>query len=167
MLHLRYSLCIMDEKRELLRHTLATVAYRAARALAGAPDDFAAFTGAGGRLPAEILAHMSDLFDWALSIAQGHQRWHNSVALPWPEEQARFFATLRAFDDLLASEEPIHAPVERLFQGPVADALTHVGQLAMLRRIAGSPAIGENFFVAAIAVGQVDQDQLEPEEPFR
>jgi hypothetical protein len=157
----------MDEKRELLRHTLATVAYRAARALAGAPDSFVTFTGAGGRQPAEILAHMGDLFDWALSISEGHQRWHNSTPLSWDDEQARFFAALRAFDDFLASEEPIHAPVERLFQGPVADALTHVGQLAMMRRMAGSPARGENFFVAAIAVGQVDQEQLEPEEPFR
>jgi len=157
----------MDQKRELLRHTLATVAYRAARALAGAPDDFATFTGAGGRQPVEILAHMGDLFDWALSISKGHQRWHNSHPLAWPEEQVRLFAALRAFDDALASDEPIHAPVERLFQGPVADALTHVGQLAMMRRMAGSPAIGENFFVAAINAGQVDQDQLEPEEPFR
>jgi hypothetical protein len=156
----------MDEKRELLRHTLAALAYRAARALAGAPDEFGGFEGAG-RKPVEILAHMGDLFDWALSIAQGHQRWHNAQPLPWAEEQRRFFAALRAFDDLLAGEGPIHAPVERLFQGPVADALTHVGQLAMLRRLAGSPIRGENFYVASIAVGQVDQDQLEPEEPFR
>jgi hypothetical protein len=164
---LRYSFPIMDEKRDLLRHTLATVAYRAARALAGAPDSFAAYTGAGGRQPAEILAHMGDLFDWALSICQGHQRWHNSTPLPWAEEQARFFAALGAFDAVLASHEPIHAHVDRLFQGPVADALTHVGQLAMLRRMAGSPARGENFFVAAIAVGQVEQEQPEPEGPFR
>jgi hypothetical protein len=156
----------MEEKRELLRHTLATLAYRAARALAGAPDDFAEFDGAG-RKPVQILSHMGDLFDWALSIVQGHQRWHNATPLPWPEEQMRFFAALKAFDDFLASDQHLHAPVDRLFQGPVADALTHTGQLAMLRRLAGSPIRGENFYVAPIAVGQVEQDQLEPEEPFR
>ncbi len=156
----------MDEKRELLRHALATVAYRAARALAGAPEGFANFAGAGRR-PAEILAHMGDLIDWARTTAQGHMHWHASQPLPWAQEQERFFASLRALDSLLASREPIHAPVERLLQGPVADALTHVGQLAMLRRLAGSPTRGENFYVAAISAGQVDAEQLEPIEPFR
>jgi hypothetical protein len=156
----------MDEKRELLRHTLATVAYRAARALDGAPEDFGDFAGAG-RKPVEILAHMGDLFDWALSAVEGQQRWHNSTPLPWAEEQARFFATLRAFDDALAADEPIHAPVDRLMQGPVADALTHVGQLAMIRRLAGSATRGENFYIAAIAVGRVEAEQPEPIQPFR
>lgn len=157
----------MDEKRELLRHALATLAYRTARALAGASDNFAFFAGAGGRQPVEILAHMGDLFDWALTAAQGHMLWHTSQPLPWEQEQQRFFASLRALDTVLAANEPIHAPVERLLQGPVADALTHVGQLAMLRRMAGSAARGENFYVAAISAGQVDAEQLEPIEPFR
>ena len=148
----------MDEKRNLLRHTLATLAYRATRALDGAPESFAEFDGAGRR-PVQIVAHMGDLFDWALSIVSGNQRWHNSQPLPWPEEQQRFFASLQAFDAFLASPEPLHAPVERLYQGPVADALTHVGQLAMLRRLAGSPTKGENFYVAAVSLGQVGNDQ--------
>jgi hypothetical protein len=87
----------MDEKRELLRHTLATVAYRAARCLVGAPDDFADFDGAG-REPARILAHMGDLFDWALSAVRGNERWHNSTPLPWNAEKERFFSTLQAFE---------------------------------------------------------------------
>jgi hypothetical protein len=156
----------MDEKRELLRHTVASLAYRAARALTGAPDSFAAFDGAG-RQPAQILAHMGDLFDWALSIARGQQRWHNSEPLAWPAETRRFFAALRAFDDYLASDETLHAPAERLFQGPVADALTHVGQLAMLRRLAGCAACGENFYVATITAGRVEEEQSEPVQPFR
>jgi len=156
----------MDEKRELLRHALATIAYRAARALAGAPAEFDHFAGAG-RQPIEILAHMGDLIDWSRTAAQGHMHWHTSQPLPWPQEQERFFASLRAFDSLLASGEAIHAPAERLLQGPIADALTHVGQLAMLRRLAGSPTRGENFYVAAISAGQVDAEQLEPIEPFR
>jgi hypothetical protein len=156
----------MDEKRELLRHTLAALAYRAARALEGSPDSFAGFDGAG-RKPEQILAHMGDLFDWALSMAEGNQRWHNSEPLPWAEEQQRFFAALKAFDVFLASAAPLQAPVERLFQGPVADALTHVGQLAMLRRLAGSPTCGENFYVAEIAAGQVGAEQPPAVKPFK
>jgi hypothetical protein len=155
----------MDEKRELLRHTLATLAYRASRALENAPDHFAAYNGAG-RLPVEILAHMGDLFDWALSIAVGSGQWHNTQPRAWIEEQNRFFSSLKTFDAFLASDAPLHAPVERLMQGPVADALTHVGQLAMLRRLSGSPSRGENFYVAEIAVGQVDAVQPAPVQTF-
>ena len=156
----------MDEKRELLRHTLATVAYRANRAIEGTHEEFAAFTGTGGRPPGQLVAHMGDLFDWALSIAQGRQRWHTSEALAWTEERKRFFASLKAFDDYLASDEPVHGSLERLFQGPIADALTHVGQLAMMRRMAGSPGRGENLHAADIAVGRVGHDQAEPVQPF-
>jgi hypothetical protein len=110
---------------------------------------------------------MGDLFDWALSMATGNPSWHDSKPLAWADEKRRFFASLRAFDEYLSSAEPLLAPVERLFQGPVADALTHVGQLAMLRRLAGCPARGENFFVAAIAAGQVGADQPAAVKPFR
>jgi hypothetical protein len=156
----------MNEKRKLLRHTLSSLAYRATRALEDAPDSFANFDGCGRR-PVQILAHMGDLFDWALSAAQGRERWHNSTPLPWPEEKARFFSALRAFDDYLASDAPLHAAPEPLFQGPIADALTHVGQLAMQRRLSGSPTRGENFFVASICVGQISEEQSEPVQPFR
>jgi hypothetical protein len=154
----------MEDSRELLRHTLATLAYRATRALDGAPDEFAAFAGAG-RSPSEILAHMGDLFDWALSIVAGKQTWHNSKPLAWAAEKQRFFAVLQAFDAYLASGEPLEAPVDRLFQGPVADALTHVGQLAMMRRLAGCKIPGENYYVAAIAIGQL-AEQPEPVQKF-
>src|SRR6476646_1053925 len=156
----------MDDKRQLLRHTVATPAYRAARAVDGAPDEFAAFSGAG-RQPGQILAHMGDLFDWALSAVQGSERWHTSTSLPWSAEKQRFFATLKAFDDYLASNEPLHAAAEPLFQGPIADALTHVGQIAMLRRLAGVPARSENFFVATIAAGQVTPEQPAAVQPLR
>ena len=156
----------MDEKRELLRHTLATVAYRAARALEGAPDHFAGFDGAG-RMPVQILAHMGDLFDWALSTAIGQERWQASQPRAWAEEQCRFFQSLQTLDAFLASDAPLRAPVERLFQGPVADALTHVGQLAMLRRLSGSPAHGENFFAADVKAGQVGAVQPAAVKPFK
>ena len=155
----------MDEKRELLRHTVATLAYRAARALDGAPDEFAGFNEAG-RTPAEILAHMGDLFDWALSIAQGREAWHNSTTLSWPEEKQRFFAALEAFDHALALPEPVHGDLERLFQGPIADALTHTGQLAMMRRLAGCKIPGENYYVADIEAGHAGMHQPAPVKTF-
>jgi hypothetical protein len=156
----------MDEKRELLRHVLATVAYRAARALNGAPESFADFDGAG-RKPVEILAHMGDLFDWALSMAEGNQRWAPVPPRGWAEEKPRFFAAVAAFDAYLASDRPMHAPLERLLQGPVADALTHVGQLAMMRRLAGCATRGENYYVAEVAVGQVGAEQPAAVKPFK
>jgi hypothetical protein len=155
----------MDEKREFLRHTLATVAYRAARALEGAPDHFAGFSAAG-RMPVQILAHMGDLFDWALSAAVGHEQWQTAQPRAWKEEKQRFFSSLQALDSYLASDSPLQAPVERLLQGPVADALSHVGQLAMLRRLSGSPTRGENFYVANVRAGQVGADQPPAVQPF-
>jgi hypothetical protein len=154
-----------DPKRELLRHTLATVAYRAGKTLRGATPEFAEFQGAG-RTPLQILAHMGDLFDWALSTARGRETWRDSSALPWDREVERFFAALAAFDAYLASDEPIRAPIEKLFQGPIADALTHTGQLAMLRRLAGCPMRGENYFVAEIATGRVGTEQTAPSKEF-
>jgi hypothetical protein len=156
----------MDEKRELLRHTLAALAYRAARALDGAPDSFAGFAGAG-RMPVQILAHMGDLFDWALTAAVGKEQWNARRPSQWKQEKQRFFESLGAFDAFLASGGEVKAPIERLLQGPVADALTHVGQLAMMRRLSGSPIHGENFYLAAVAVGQVRAAQPAPVQPFK
>ena len=157
----------LDPVRQLLRHTLATVAYRGGKALRGAPDHFATFhIGDKTRTPAQILAHMGDVFDWALSIAQGREAWRNSTPLPWNAEVDRFFATLQKFDDYLASPAPLNGSAEGLFQGPVADALSHIGQIAMLRRLAGSPILGENYFRAGIAAGRVGLDQAAPGREF-
>ena len=156
-----------QSSRQLLRHTLATLAYRAGKAMRGSPESFAAFsTGEKGRTPANIVAHMGDLFDWALSIAQGQQAWHDSKPQPWEQEVERFFRCLQAFDDFLASDAPLAAPAEKLFQGPIADALTHTGQLAMLRRMAGCPMKGENYYRAEITVGRVGQEQAAPVREF-
>src|ERR1051326_6652965 len=151
--------------RAFLRHTLATLAYRGGKAVRGAPDSFAGFEGAG-RTPAQILAHIGDLFDWALSIARGTQKWNDSQPLPWPQEVERFHRTLGAFDEYLASGATLHASAGQLFQGPIADALTHVGQIAMLRRMAGCKITGENYFVADIAAGRVGADQAAPRKQF-
>src|SRR2546423_2882788 len=120
--------------RELLRHTLATVAYRAGKALRGAPESFAAYKGSpDGRTPAQILAHMGDLYDWVLSLCKGKQAWHDSTPLPWPQEVKRFFKALQAVEDYLASDQPLGCPAEKLFQGGIADSVTHIGQINMFR----------------------------------
>ena len=154
-----------DPKRELLRHTLATLAYRGAKTIRDTPATFADFSGEG-RTPAQILAHLGDLLDWALSMADGTRKWNESKPLPWDQEGGRFFAALKKFDDYVASEEPLQAPVEKLFQGPVADALTHVGQLAMMRRLAGCPIKAENYYAAAVEIGRVGTDQVPPKRTF-
>ena len=156
-----------DPGRQILRHTVATVAYRGGKTLRDTPPHFSSFhIGDNTRTPAQILAHMGDLFDWALSMAQGNQTWHDSNPLPWNAEVDRFFAAVKKFDDYLASAEPLHASAEGLFQGPVADALTHVGQIAMLRRLAGSPIKGENYYRADIAAGHVGLEQSAPRREF-
>jgi hypothetical protein len=156
-----------DSVRALLRHTVATVAYRGGKAIRNAPAGFEDYrAAAGSRTAGQILAHIGDLFDWALSLAQGQQVWHDSTPLGWEAGVARFFTALQRFDDRLASGEALGNTADRLFQGPVADALTHVGQLTMLRRLAGSPVRGENYFTADITAGRVSADQSAPTVEF-
>jgi hypothetical protein len=148
----------------MLRHTLATLAYRAAKALRDAPPEFAAFRCAGGsRSAGEILAHMGDLMDWGASIARGQQAWTNAPVQAWASDVERFFRAVKTFDEALASMAPDASLEEKLFQGPIADALQHTGQLTMMRRLAGAPVRGENYFVAPIAIGRVGPGQ----EPAR
>jgi hypothetical protein len=153
--------------RELLRHTIATLAYRGGKAIRGAPDGFADFKASEKtRTPGQILAHLSDLIDWALSIAKGKQEWHDSPPTSWDEGAKRFFAALKSFDDYLASDAPLDASADKLFQGAIADAFTHVGQIAMLRGIAGSSIRAENYFKAEIMVGRVGAEQTPPQREF-
>jgi hypothetical protein len=156
-----------DPKRELLRHTVATLAYRGGKAVRETDDSFASFKASETtRTPAQILAHIGDLFDWALSIAKGSETWNNSEPLEWTKEIDRFHSALQSFDDYLAADSDLSATCERLFQGPVADALTHVGQLTMLRRISGAPMKGENYSRAKIEAGRVCANQEKPKREF-
>src|SRR6266852_9636806 len=156
-----------DQKREMLRHTVATLAYRGAKAVRGAPETFASFHASETtRTPAQILAHVGDLLDWALSIAKRAETWNNSEPLSWSQEVDRFHSALGNFDDYLSSDSDLAASCERLFQGPIADALTHVGQLTMLRRIAGEPIKGENYSRAKIESGRVGAEQAAPKREF-
>jgi hypothetical protein len=157
----------MTDSRTFLRHALATLAYRGAKAIRNAGPNFADDgLPETTRTPAKILAHIGDLMDWGLAMADGRREWKDSLPLPWEKECERFFAALKKFDDYLASEKPLEVPIEKLFQGPIADALTHVGQIAMLRRMAGVPMKGENYFVAEITVGRVGADQAAPRKEF-
>ena len=156
-----------DQKRQMLRHTVATLAYRGAKAVRGAPESFASFKSSETtRTPAQILAHIGDLLDWALSIAKGAEAWNNSEPLEWNEEISRFHNALENFDNYLASDAELSGTCERLFQGAIADALTHVGQLTILRRMAGTPIKGENYSRAKIEAGRVGAEQETPKREF-
>lgn len=156
-----------EATRQMLRHTLAALAYRGGKVLRDVPPGFGAFfPNEGTRTPSQILAHLGDLLDWALAVAKGQPHWHDSEPLPWERGVARFFEALAEFDAFLASDQRLAVPPEKLFQGPVADALTHVGQIAILRRMAGVPVRGENYFLADIVVGTVGPEQAPPRREF-
>jgi hypothetical protein len=145
-----------DSAKDLFRHTLAALSYRGGKAFRGAPENFSDFRiGPDGRTAGKILAHIGDLLDWALIMAKDKHVWHESAPQTWDRDVERFFTALRAFDDFIASDAPLQAPLDKLFQGPVADALTHVGQIAMLRRLAEAPLKAENYFNADIAIGAI------------
>jgi hypothetical protein len=157
----------MDEKRALLRHTVATVAYRGGKAVRGVPASFASYSGDNSsRTAAKILAHVGDLYDWALSQAKGAEAWHDSTPLEWDREVDRFFMTLQQFDAYLASEAPLAVSHEKLFQGAIADSLAHIGQLAMLRRLGGAKMKSENYSKADIVAGRVGVEQKPPKREF-
>lgn len=155
-------------ERALLRHMLATVAYRAEKVVRGAPPEFQALrVEASLRTPLEILAHMGDLFDWALTMAQDRTVWKDATPLAWDLEVARFFDALTTFDLFLASAAPVKSEaIARLVQGPAADALTHIGQLAMLRRLVGKPIRGESYARAEISAGRTGLSQAPAKYEF-
>jgi hypothetical protein len=148
----------IDAKREVLRHVLATVAYRGGIAVSDATEEFAAFRAAEGvRAPGEILAHIGDLLEGSLHLLKGEMVYLASSPLPWGEEVSRFFSAAARLDEYLGSGAPLACPVEKLIQGPIGDALTHVGQIVMLRRMAGKPVRVEAYFTAEIVAGEINE----------
>jgi hypothetical protein len=146
--------------REFLRHTVATLAYRGGKAVRNAPEGFATVRACETcRSAVEILKHIGDLLDWALGLAQGVRGWQEAPPQSWEDEVERFFDGLQHLDEYLAGDTPLAQPAEKLFQGPIADAINHVGQIATLRRLAGSPVRGENYFRAEIVIGRVGPEQ--------
>ena len=140
---------------------VATVAYRGRIAVSDAPEGFDVFRVAEGvRAPGEILAHIGDLLEGSLYLLKGEMVYLTSPPLPWRDEVSRFFSAAKRLDSYLASGAPLACPVEKLVQGPVGDALTHVGQIVLLRRVAGKPVRAESYFTAEIVAGGVTEESF-------
>jgi hypothetical protein len=153
--------------RDVVRHCLATLAYRAAKVLRDVPPDFPHFSiGDEARCPLRIVAHLADLMAWGVTMTEETIRWVPEGGGDWNVEIARFFDGLKMLDDRLAIAVPPADRLEKVIQGPVADALWHVGQLAMLRGIAGAPVRPESYARAQIVAGRVGRDQRPPVAEF-
>lgn len=156
-----------ETARDLLRHLVATLAYRAAKVLRDAPSDFATVAvGPTTRRPVQIVAHLADLMAWANTFLQGEVRWTAAGSEDWNVEVPRFFSGLAALDRELANDSTPLDSVEQIIQGPLADALTHVGQLALLRGMAGAPVRPESYARAEIVAGSVGLEQAAPRREF-
>ena len=157
----------MNDKRAILRHFLAALAYRAQKALRGAPVTFPTFdAGQQVRTPSELVRHMTSVLGYARTFFVGG-RYDRPAPLDFPGEIRRFHDMLRDLATHLERETPLQhgATEERLLQGPFADAMTHAGQLAMLRRLAGSPVAPEDFVHAAVDPANLGPDQAPPASP--
>ncbi|HEX9160333.1 MAG TPA: hypothetical protein VF980_01400 [Thermoanaerobaculia bacterium] len=158
---------VSPDQREFLRHILATIAYRGGKAVRDAPAGFESFKiSPTSRTPVQILAHIGDLLDWFISMADGTRKWQVATPLPWDGEVDRFFSCLDRAEQFLASNAEILTTAEKLFQGPFADTLSHIGQIAMLRRAFGAPVRGENYYKAEISAGRVGKEQAKPRVEF-
>jgi hypothetical protein len=150
-----------------LRHLAATLAYRAAKVLRDAPPAFAASEfGSATRRPVRIVAHLADLMQWAITLARGDHVWKAEGGEDWATEVQRFFSGLGTLDRELAACRLPDGAMEKLVQGPLADALWHVGQLALLRGMAGAPIRPESYARAEIVRGRVGLDQAPPAREF-
>lgn len=144
----------MEETRALLRHLVATIAHRAGHCLRDAPPGFPDFAaGAGVRTPAQILGHLTGLMHAAGALLTGAPR-RESPAAGWEAGIAAFEDALRGLDAAIAGAAAWREPLPAL-QGPLADALTHIGQLALLRRLAGAPIAGGGYPRADIRAGEI------------
>ena len=165
--HASDSLPTTDAARAVVRHLVATLAYRAAKVLRDAPPEFAdAAVGPATRRPVQIVAHMGDLMAWGVTLARGESVWKAGGSDDWHAEVVRFFDGLSALDRELAGDAPFTGSIEKLIQGPLADALTHVGQLAMLRGMTGAPIRPESYARAEIVAGRVGREQAAPGREF-
>jgi hypothetical protein len=156
----------MNPSRALLQHFLAALAYRTQKALRGAPESYAEFrAGTNVRTPHELLWHMTGVIGYARTMLHGGA--FTPPRLPaFAEEIERFHTTLQALHDDFA-DAALQARItdEQFLQGPLSDAMTHAGQLAILRRLAGSPVASENFIFADIRVSNLGASQPDPVAP--
>lgn len=155
--------------QDTVRHFLAALAYRLQKSIREAPESYWEFqAGEGVRTPRRLVWHINSVLTYALLVLQtGNYDYRTSLGDLDPEgEVARFHTTLEALDHELSSRTDLSdETLLRLLQGPLSDAMTHAGQLAVLRRLAGSPVKAENFIKADIRAGQVGPDQPDPVSP--
>jgi hypothetical protein len=157
----------IDRDTQFLRHTLATLAYRAEKVLRDAPPQFAALSlGEGTRTPLQLVGHLGDLLEWAGELAAGRWSWKAASRGEWDADCERFFAAMKHLDAQLASGAALGHPAQQIFQAPIADALTHVGQLALLRRCAHAPVRPESYGRAEIVAGRVGREQSSKRKEF-
>jgi hypothetical protein len=157
----------MDDKRQLLRHFLAALAYRTQKALRDAPAEFGSFSaGEQVRTPAELVRHMASVLGYARTFFTGGNYWPDPLPT-FAEEIQRFHDVLADLSSLIASDAPMLGDMtaEKFLQGPFSDAMTHAGQLAILRRLAGHPVAPENFIYAEIDAERLGPDQAQPARP--
>ena len=157
----------MEDKRKLLNHFLAALAYRTQKALREAPDGFGAFRAGGSvRTPAELVRHMCSVLGYARTYFVGGRYWAEPLET-FDEEIVRFHEMLGMLAQHLRDGDQLREGMteERLLQGPFSDAMTHAGQLALLRRLAGAPVPPENFIVAEIREERLGPDQPDPVSP--
>ena len=149
-----------DARTELLRHLVATIAFRATVALRGFPEAAAATPPAdGARTPLELLAHLADLMQWSALLVRGEGRPRRAVDGSWQAAEARLYAGLAALDAALTDASTPSYDADALVHGPLADALTHVGQLLLVRRLAGAPAERQRYLTADVRTGVVGPEQ--------
>jgi hypothetical protein len=155
----------MDGHRVMLRHFLAAIAYRTQKSLRGAPEGFGGFRVAPGvRTPAELVRHMTSVLGYATTFFVGGAFDATPLAT-LENEVARLHATLSRLHEHFANGSFERMRPEGFLQGPLADAMTHVGQLAMLRRLYGAPVPPENFIFAEVDSRNVSAEQPDPVAP--
>ena len=157
----------MQTARDIVRHLTATLAYRASKVLRDPPARFGTLSvGPSARNPVQIVAHLGDLMTWAAGLARGEYVWKAEGGDDWNVEVNRFFERLGELDRELELRDLSPDALHKLVQGPLADALTHVGQLALLRGISGAAVRPESYARAEIVSGRVGLSQAEPVREF-
>ena len=155
----------MSEKREMLRHFLASIAYHATKALKNAPTNYPELDiGKGVKTPRQILHHITGVLSYAHSFYEHYDTTYFEHKL-WDDEVKHFYETLARLDKSFQEKSPNKVSEEQILQGPLSDTMAQIGQLLMLRRLAGSPISAENFIYADIQKGVVGPDQSEPVAP--
>jgi hypothetical protein len=156
-----------SEKRELLRHTVATLAYRSEKVLRDVPAGFDAMRlSPSSRSALEIVSHLGDLMDWGERMARGEYLWEPRPSSEWVAACDRFFRSVKALDEAIGQGSLDKYPVEMIFQGPIADAFTHIGQLSIMRGVAGGTVRPESYAKAEIQAGRVGRDQSSVRKEF-